>query len=72
MSASLDSVTTTLSNQGGTVSESVADTTLILGAPVALPVGEAAAPPIPVLGPLALAALALVTGAAGASLARRS
>ncbi|MHB8800014.1 MAG: hypothetical protein ACYDBY_16280 [Thermoanaerobaculia bacterium] len=71
VSTSLESATTTLSNQGGTVSESVTDTTLVLGAPVALPAGEAAAPPIPVLGPFALAGLALVIAAAGASLARR-
>ncbi len=71
VSASLDDLTTTLSNQAGTVRETTADTTLVLGDPVALPIGAAAAPPIPVLGHLALAALAIGVAGAGALLTRR-
>jgi hypothetical protein len=71
VSASLDAPTTTLSNQGGTLSESADDATLVLGPPVALPLGEPGAPPIPVLGNLALAALAIAVAAAGTIIARR-
>ena len=71
VTVSLDSVTTTLSNQGGTLSESSDDGTLVLGPAVALPPGEAGAPPIPALGPSALAALAIAVAAAGALVARR-
>ncbi len=71
VSASLDSATTTLSDQGGTVSQSAEDATLVLGSPLALPVGDAA-PPVPAAGPLALAAFALAVAAAGAHLARRA
>lgn len=70
--ASLDAPTTTLSNQGGTLSESTADATLLLGPPVALPLGEPGAPPIPTLGALALTALAIAVAAAGAFLSRRA
>lgn len=72
VSASLDAPTTTLSNQGGTISESAADATLVLGSPVALPLGEPGTPPIPTLGNLALAALAIAVAAAGALLSRRA
>ncbi len=72
LSASFDAPTTTLSNQGGTVSETVADATLALGPAVALPIGESGAPPIPTLGGLALAAFASALAAAGALLSRRS
>ena len=72
VSASLDDLATTLSNQGGTLSESAADAALILGPAVALPLGEPGAPPIPVLGNLALAALATAVAAAGALAARRA
>lgn len=71
VSASLDAPTTTLSNQGGTVSESTGDATLVLGPAVALPLGEPAAPPVPAAGPFALAVFALAVAAAGAPLARR-
>lgn len=71
VTVSLDSVTTTLSNQGGTLSESSDDGTLVLGPAVPLPPGAAGAPPIPALGPSALAALAIAVAAAGAFVARR-
>lgn len=72
VSASLDAPTTTLSNLGGTVSESAGNATLVLGSPVALPLGEPGTPPIPTLGNLALAALAIAVAAAGALLSRRA
>lgn len=71
VSASLDDLTTTLSNQGGTLSESTDDATLVLGSPITLPLGAAEAPPIPALGNLALACLATAVAAAGAFVARR-
>lgn len=71
VNASLEAATTTLSDQGGTVSESTDDATLVLGSPLALPVGDAA-PPIPALAPSALAAFALAVAAAGTRLARHA
>ncbi len=71
VSASLDAPTTTLSNQGGTLSESAAEATLALGPALTMPLGEADAPPIPAAGPLALIALATAVAAAGALLSRR-
>ncbi len=72
MSASLDAGTATLSNQGGTRSESASDATLTLGPVVALPPGAAEAPPIPSAGFWGLAALAMAMAAAGTLLARRT
>lgn len=72
VSATLEAPTTTLSNQGGTLSESVADATLVLGPAVLLPLGETSLPPIPTLGPFALAFFAAALAAAGALLSRRS
>jgi hypothetical protein len=72
VSASFDAPTTTLSNQGGTVSESTADATLVLGGPLALPIGESSAAPIPSAGHAALLALAAAIAAAGARFARRA
>ncbi len=72
VSASLDAPTTTLANQGGTVSESSDDATLALGPPVALPIADGGAPPIPSLGGLALAAFAMAVASAGALLIRRA
>lgn len=72
VSASFDAPATSLSNQGGTLSESPADATLVLGSAMALPLGAAEAPPIPALGVLGLGTLAAALAAAGALLSRRS
>ena len=72
VSASFDAPTTSLSNQGGTLSEGPADATLVLGSAMALPLGAAEAPPIPALGVLGLGTLAAALAAAGALLSRRS
>ncbi len=72
VSASFDAPTTSLSNQGGTLSESTVDATLGLGPAVALPLGAADAPPIPALGDVGLGLLAVALAAAGALVARRA
>lgn len=70
VSVSLDAATTTLSNQGGTVSETTGDSTLVLGPAVSL--GGVDTVPIPALSPFGLAALAAALAAAGAVRLRRS
>lgn len=72
VSASFDAPATSLSNQGGTLSESTADATLVLGSAMALPLGAAEAPPIPAVGVLGLGTLATVLAGAGALLSRRA
>jgi len=72
VSASLDGATTTLSNQAGTASETVAGGTLALGPPVGLPTGPEDAAAVPTLGEGALLALAAAIAAAGLRLVRRA
>lgn len=72
VSASIDGSTTTLSNQAGTTSETVAGGGLLLGPPVALPSSPEDAAAVPTLGEVALLAFAATIAAAGLRLARRA
>lgn len=70
VSASIDASTTTLSNQSGTTSETVAGGGLFLGPPVPLPITAEDAAAVPALGGGALLAFSAAIAAAGLRLVR--